>query len=254
MDTTTINLEDFTCSICREIFHSPVSLSCPHTYCQSCVLGLKKPITLTSESESIPTSSLRIDSFSHSSHVHQPNQCFVCAICRKESLGYVRYRELENQLDTFETSCPNCSIVFTLSALRKHLEICIPMRSNYTRHNTDSRSTNLVERLSESQTKALQKAQQGENRSTFQCPFCPRANFTLNHLRQHIKKRHKNEDQRRVCPICSTLPWGDKNMISSNIYQHIKSRHRFDYDTYVNYEQDEETMMREALQASLLHQ
>ena len=77
-------------------------------------------------------------------------------------------------------------------------------------------------------------------------------------------------------PVCSKLPWGDKNLISSNVYQHIKSRHRFDYgkkknnqtsenvfffffrffllDTYVNYEQDEETMMREALQASLLNQ
>jgi hypothetical protein len=28
----------------------------------------------------------------------------------------------------------------------------------------------------------------------------------------------------------------------------------FFLDTYVNYEQDEETMMREAIQASLLHQ
>jgi len=28
----------------------------------------------------------------------------------------------------------------------------------------------------------------------------------------------------------------------------------FSLDTYVNYEQDEETMMREALQASLLYQ
>lgn len=67
------------------------------------------------------------------------------------------------------------------------------------------------------------------------------------------------------------MPWGDKTMISSNIYQHIKSRHKFDYgkekniffiyllyffflDTYVNYEQDEEAMIREAIQASLSHQ
>ena len=68
------------------------------------------------------------------------------------------------------------------------------------------------------------------------------------------------------------MPWGDKTMVTSNVYQHIKSRHKFDYgksqlfilclvlfcsfflDTYVNYEQDEEMMMREALQASLLYQ
>jgi len=140
-------------------------------------------------------------------------------------------------------------MIFKLSELRKHSEICVPMRKNQ-----EIKPTNLSKHLSETQAKALQKAQEGENRSTFQCPFCPRANFTLSHLRQHIKKRHKQEDQRRVCPICSTMPWGDKNMVSTNIYQHIKSRHKFDYDTYVNYEQDEETMMREALQASLVHQ
>jgi len=245
MNTSSVNLEDFTCSVCREIFQTPVSLSCPHTYCQSCVIGLRKILT----SESTPISSLRNGSFSHSSHVHQPNQCFVCAICRQESLGYVRYRELENQLNTIETSCPNCSMSFTLSELRKHSDTCLPMRKNQ-----DTKPINLTKNLSETQAKALQKAQEGENRSTFQCPFCPRANFSLNHLRQHIKKRHKQEDQRRVCPICSTMPWGDKNIVSTNIYQHIKSRHQFDYDTYVNYEQDEETMMREALQASLLYQ
>ncbi|UJR08311.1 hypothetical protein I4U23_012582 [Adineta vaga] len=253
MDTTAVNLDDFTCSICREIFHTPVSLSCPHSYCQNCVIGLKKT-NFTSPCETIPVSSYRSGSFSHSSHVHQSNQIFTCAICRKESLGYVRYRELENQLDTLETQCPNCTIVLTLSHLRKHLEICTPMRNHYAKDNIDIKPVNSAQELSESQAKALQRAQEGENRSTFQCPFCPRANFSLTHLRQHIKKRHRHEDQRRVCPICSSMPWGDKNMVASNVYQHIKSRHRFDYDTYVNYEQDEETMMREALQASLSHQ
>ncbi|CAF1261337.1 unnamed protein product [Rotaria sordida] len=252
MDQTEVNLEDFTCSICREIFQSPVSLSCPHTYCQSCIIGLRKHSDPLSTSESIPpVSSLRSGSFSHSTHVHQSNQCFVCAICRQESLGYVRYRELENQLNTLETSCSNCSMIFTLSDLRKHLETCLPIKQH---ENIQTIPGTTIRQLSDSQTKALQLAQAGDNRSTFQCPFCPRANFSLTHLRQHIKKRHLGEDQRRVCPICSSMPWGDKSMISSNIYQHIKNRHQFDYDTYVNYEQDEEAMMREALQASLYNQ
>src|ERR1700728_545887 len=130
----------------------PVSLSCPHTYCQNCILGLKK----SSPSESTPTSSLRSGSISHSLHIHQPNQCFVCAICRQESLGYVRYRELENQLNTIKTSCPNCSMNFILSELRKHSEACLPVRKN---------QETSAQRLSESQAKALQKAQEGENRS-----------------------------------------------------------------------------------------
>jgi hypothetical protein len=142
-----------------------VSLSCPHTYCQNCIIGLKKSVESTT-----PVSSLRSGSFSHSSHIHQPNQCFVCAICRQESLGYVRYRDLEIQLNTIETSCPNCSLVFTLSDLRKHLETCVPMKQK-----SETQSPTMVKQLSESQAKALQRAQEGENRSTFQCPFCPRA-------------------------------------------------------------------------------
>jgi uncharacterized CHY-type Zn-finger protein len=165
------------CVFClgRDIFHSPVSLSCPHTYCQNCVLGLKKPVFSTAPSDVTPVSSLRTGSFSHSSHLHQPQQAFVCAICRKESLGYVRYRELENQLNTLETTCPNCTSVFTLSQLRKHLEVCSPMRSSYAQEKPESKPTNSSKQLSESQAKALHKAQEGENRSTFQCPFCPRA-------------------------------------------------------------------------------
>jgi hypothetical protein len=183
MDTSSINLEDFTCSICksltnffqiklftsfsgREIFQTPVSLSCPHAYCQNCIIGLKKPST----PNSAPISSVRNASFSRSGHIHQPTQCFVCAICRQESLGYVRNRELENQLNTINTSCPNCSMIFTLSELRRHSEQCVPMRNNQ-----EKKSTTLNKHLSESQAKALQKAQEGENRSTFQCPFCPRA-------------------------------------------------------------------------------
>lgn len=125
---------------------------------------MKKPVS----SDSTPNSSLRDGSYSHSSHVHQVNQCFICAICRKESLGYVRYRELDHQLNTLETSCPNCSMIFTLSNLRKHSEECLPVSKN-------SINENLTKQLSDSQAKALQKAQEGENRSTFQCPFCPRA-------------------------------------------------------------------------------
>lgn len=247
MESQSINLEDYTCSICREIFRIPVSLSCPHTYCLSCVNGLKKPSTDSSGQSSF----FRTDSSSHSNRHHQAQQCFLCAICRQESFGYVRYRELENRMNQLVVSCSNCDINLKISELRQHSDTC-QMNQNQSRSETNQPVNN--QRLSESQIQALQKAQQGQNRSTFQCPFCPRANFTLIHLRQHIKKRHREEDQHRICPICASMPWGDKTTVSSNIYQHIKTRHRFDYETYVNFEQDEETMIREALQASLIDQ
>jgi acetyl-CoA carboxylase beta subunit len=85
-------------------------------------------------------------------------------------LGYVRYRELEEQLNNIQTSCPNCLLMFNLSELRKHSETCTPMKQKQ-----EIKPGMQAKRLSESQAKALQKAQEGENRSTFQCPFCPRA-------------------------------------------------------------------------------
>jgi predicted RNA-binding Zn-ribbon protein involved in translation (DUF1610 family) len=68
---------------------------------------------------------------------------------------------------TLESSCPNCSMIFKICELRKHSDTCLP--------NRETKSVISMQQLSESQAKALQKAQEGENRSTFQCPFCPRA-------------------------------------------------------------------------------
>jgi len=114
-------------------------------------------------------SSFRENSSSYSTHHHQPTQCFLCAICRQESFGYVRYRELETRMSQLTVSCSNCELKFKLSELRQHSDVCQIDRDN----KTDRFATN--HRLSDSQAQALQKAQKGQNRSTFQCPFCPRA-------------------------------------------------------------------------------
>jgi hypothetical protein len=65
------------------------------------------------------------------------------------------------------------------------------------------------------------------------------------------------------------MPWGDKNRTSRNVYEHLVGRHRFDYSmqksiflsfydelflgTYVNYEQDEDAMIAEAVERSMLY-
>lgn len=64
------------------------------------------------------------------------------------------------------------------------------------------------------------------------------------------------------------MPWGNQYQQSSNVYEHLLSRHKFDYsrfctifgikikfdlflDTYVKYDQDEEAMMAEAIERSM---
>ena len=81
--------------------------------------------------------------------------------------------ELENELNTLETSCSNCSMIFTLSELRNHLEACESTTAKVNHRKSDSKT--ITRHLSESQADALKRAQAGENRSTFQCPFCERA-------------------------------------------------------------------------------
>ena len=108
--------------------------------------------------------------------LHQKHQCFICAICRAESSGYFDCRDLETDLKTLETPCPNCTKQFILCELRKHVETCKPQKKTI---DADALKNffnpNFFKQLSEPQAEALQKAQGGENRSTFQCPYCARA-------------------------------------------------------------------------------
>lgn len=62
-------------------------------------------------------------------------------------------------------------MVLKISQLRRHSEGCLLNPTEQRRRKSEI----INQSLSESQARALQKAQEGENRSTFQCPFCPRA-------------------------------------------------------------------------------
>ncbi|CAF3380415.1 unnamed protein product [Rotaria socialis] len=267
MATSAIDLEDFTCTICREIFENPISLSCSHCYCQECLVGLRtqpasplpssdkplmQPLPSSDKSSMQPLTRSTQGSVIYRPKFYEPNQSFACAICRTETFGYTDCRDIQADLETLEGLCPNCRKNIMLCDLRKHLEQCPTQPKVGVNDILKTFNIDFFSKLSQPQAEACKKARSGENRSTFRCPYCTKANFTVELLCAHIEEIHLDDDPRRICTICASMPWGDKTRVSHNVYKHIYNRHRFNYEIFVNYEQDEESMFAEAVQRSMM--
>lgn len=86
------------------------------------------------------------------------------------------------------------------------------------------------------------------NRSTFNCPCCSEKNLSREGLLEHVKLKHRNASA--ICPICLAQPWGDPNYITQ-LHGHLQKRHKFDYDTTVDYQDSEEAILQKILQESI---
>jgi len=85
------------------------------------------------------------------------------------------------------------------------------------------------------------------NRSTFVCPVCDEKNLVREALINHVRSKHKKAQA--VCPICKCQPWGDPNFIT-HLYGHLIKRHKFDYETIVDYNKDEDEVLNMVLTES----
>jgi len=94
----------------------------------------------------------------------------------------------------------------------------------------------------------IKDVKQSINRSTFSCPCCPENNLDREALLTHVSKNHKKNQA--VCPICICQPWGDPNYIT-HLNGHLQKRHKFDYDTTVEYNEDEDEVLKKVLLESM---
>ncbi|XP_062500820.1 E3 ubiquitin-protein ligase RNF114-like [Corticium candelabrum] len=86
---------------------------------------------------------------------------------------------------------------------------------------------------------------------TFNCPYCEKRRLDCGGLLAHLNEKHATERTAAVCPVCAAMPWGNAHQKSSNLIKHFNLRHKFEYDTYVEFERDEGESLRAAIAKSL---
>lgn len=213
------DLSHFTCTVCMNLFYNPTRISCGnrHVYCRECVINL------------------------------QPVEGkFLCPACRTpfKKDNSIPANDIDILLKSSIGQCQICSAQMDLLQLRDHQDQC-----------GQSAAASLSSQLRFKPIKETSQPvpQPGPNRMTFCCPYCNQPNLDSKDMVEHCNSMHFHDRRQVVCPICTSMPWGDPNLVSINFMQHLNTRHKFEYDTYVDYDQDDDAMLRAAIAASLEH-
>ncbi|TRY90288.1 hypothetical protein DNTS_034163 [Danionella cerebrum] len=164
----------------------------------------------------------------------------VCAVCRANLQHWRRDDHFQVLMQRSVSTCKGCRSEVVLSEMRSHMGMCTAYQ-NFLKEGMKSISKN-----------QLPIHSVVPNRYTFSCPYCRKPNFDQDGLVEHCTSQHLHDPLPVVCPICASMPWGDPNYKSADFFQHLRIRHAFSYDTFVDYSTDEQAMMDEALQRSLV--
>ena len=159
-----------------------------------------------------------------------------CPYCRVEFkfLDTIKEEQLLKELKSIFINC-DCGETMLLNEYNKHSEKCTNQIKD-------------INKIIEQTKKNICKDKVAVNRNTFDCTICNEKNFSREGLIKHFEKYHCKS--RAVCPICVKQPWGDPNYLT-NVYDHLKLRHRFDYDTTVDYNKEEDEVLKQVLIASI---
>ncbi|XP_072114015.1 E3 ubiquitin-protein ligase RNF166 [Mobula birostris] len=206
--------EEFECPVCLQVLERPVRTQCGHVFCERChctnfaVNGGKCPLCRGVTSRSEPLAT-----------------------------------DIEKLLRSKKAKCQSCGSEVYLIFMRRHMKACSKDLEDFDQlTNTHAQPT-----ARHATPSSLQPIGSTEILPTYSCPYCHARNYDEISLTQHCLTTHYLDHQRVVCPICVSMPWGDPNYQSRNFIQHLLLRHQFSYDFFVDYSQDEETMLQGAI-------
>jgi len=204
----------YSCIICRQFMDNPTTLShCLHSFCHDCIEG-------------------------HVKSLQKDSKQLSCPLCRSEFPDKTYFQNYKIQVEMKETQgkC-ECGEVVAVSKINEHQQKC-------DQFNKEVEET--VKKL-----KVEKNEKNSINRSTFTCPLCAQKNFDRKGLIEHIEGSHDKHHKPAVCPICVSQPWGDPNYKSKDILGHLKLRHAFDYDTYTDYDFDDDQILQQVIAQSV---
>ena len=200
---------------------------------------------------------------------------YTCLICQNIFVDPVKLKNCAHEfckecIDSYsngqsqkQTACPLCRTSFEVSDIIPDNSLKIEMSqkkvkcecgkemflNQYSKHSENCKTIlNEMNKQMKNKNIAIQQDKIQKNRQTFDCTLCSKKNFDRVGYIDHIKKVHRK--QRGVCAICKCQPWGDPNY-KTHIFEHINMRHKFDYDTVVDYNEDEDEILKRVLLESM---
>ncbi|XP_029447056.1 RING finger protein 166-like [Rhinatrema bivittatum] len=156
----------------------------------------------------------------------------TCPVCRERIADRTEAAtDVVRQMKDTIGKCRECEQQISFSKMRTHLSF---------QHGYEYPSRPPV-------SDYLPEAREDDALDTYACPYCQEGHFTVEELTSHCNQCHSDDNRSMVCPICSSMPWGDVQYASRNFLAHLNLRHNFEYFIYVGSEYEEEAQLQSAI-------